>query len=204
MTAAGEFGVSYWLDSDPVQVSRAREHARKMLPGWGLGEHTDVAELIVSELVTNATVHGAGQIEVRLSCATGGDLWAEVHDDGAGLPVRQRPGAGDERGRGLELIDGLIELYGGAMGVVEDSNGPGKTVYVAVSLGCGPVSRLRPRGHPVTAATESAADKRELAAAIDAPIPGGGPGEPATAGLRPAKAAHRPSAPTYAGARCLR
>ena len=103
----------------------------------GLGEHVDLAELIVSELVTNAMIHGEGQIEVRLSCACG-DLRAEVHDDGADRPVRQCPGTDDERGRGLELIDGLIELYGGARGVVEDSDGPGKTVYVAVSLGCDP------------------------------------------------------------------
>jgi anti-sigma regulatory factor (Ser/Thr protein kinase) len=83
VTAPRELAVSYPLDSDPVQVARAREQARKTLPGWGLGEHADVAELIVSERVTNAMVHGEGQIEVRLSCA-GGDLWAEVHDDPAG------------------------------------------------------------------------------------------------------------------------
>ena len=137
VTAPGELAVSYRLRPEPVQVGRAREQARKTLPRWGLGEHADLAELIVSELVTNAVVHGDGQIEVRLSCACG-DLWAEVHDDGAGRPVRQRPGSDDERGRGLELIDGLTELYGGARGIVEDSNGPGKTVYVAVPVGCDP------------------------------------------------------------------
>ena len=52
--------MNYRLDADPLQVSSAREQARKALPGWGLGEHTDVAELVVSELVTNAIVHGAG------------------------------------------------------------------------------------------------------------------------------------------------
>ena len=129
-----ELAVSCRLDPEPVQVGRAREQARKTLPGWGLGEHADLTELIVSELVTNAMVHGRGHIEVRLSCAACGDLWVEVRDDGAGRPVRQRPGTDDERGRGLELIDGLIELYGGARGVVDDSNGPGKTVYVAVPL----------------------------------------------------------------------
>ncbi|SRR6266566_5186111 len=137
VTESRELGVSFRLDCDPVQVSRAREQTRKTLPGWGLDDHTDIAELIVSELVTNAMVHGGGQIEVRLSCAAACDLWAEVHDDGPGRPVRQCPGSDDEGGRGLELIDGLIELYGGARGVVEDTSGVGKTVYVAVSLGCG-------------------------------------------------------------------
>jgi anti-sigma regulatory factor (Ser/Thr protein kinase) len=132
-----ELAVSCRLDREPAQVGRAREQARKTLPGWGLGEHADLTELIVSELVTNAMVHGDGQIEVRLSCAARGDLWVEVRDDGAGRPVRQRPGTDDEWGRGLALIDGLIEPYGGARGVEEDRNGPGKTVFVAVPLGGG-------------------------------------------------------------------
>ena len=58
-----ELAVRYRLDP------RARTQARKTLPGWGLGEHADIAELVVSELVTKAVVHGAGQIEVRLSSA---------------------------------------------------------------------------------------------------------------------------------------
>jgi anti-sigma regulatory factor (Ser/Thr protein kinase) len=140
VTESHDLAVSYRLDSDPAHVSRAREQARKALPGWGLGEHSDIAELIVSELVTNAMVHGAGPIEVRLSCAASCDLWAEVHDNGAGRPVRRRPGCDDECGRGLELIDGLIELHGGARGVVEDTTGMGKTVYVAVSLGRDPAN----------------------------------------------------------------
>jgi hypothetical protein len=37
-------------------------------------------------------------------------------------------------GWGLELIDGLIEPYGGTRGVVDDGDCLGKTVYVAVSL----------------------------------------------------------------------
>ncbi len=113
-------------------LSVTGEQTRKILPGWGLGEHTDLAELVVSELVTNAMVHGAGQIEVRLSCGAACDLWAEVHDDGAGRPIRHRPGTDEECGRGLELTDGLIEMYGGTRGVIEDAVGLGKTVYVAI------------------------------------------------------------------------
>jgi hypothetical protein len=39
VTGPHELAVSFRLDSDPLQVSRAREHARKALPGWGLGTH---------------------------------------------------------------------------------------------------------------------------------------------------------------------
>jgi hypothetical protein len=58
----------------------------------------------------------------------------EVHDHGTGRPVRRRTTADDEQGRGLELFDGLIDLNGGVRGVVDDTDGPGKTVYVALSL----------------------------------------------------------------------
>jgi anti-sigma regulatory factor (Ser/Thr protein kinase) len=124
---------SYRLDPESVQVGLARHLVRATLPHWGLGEYADLAELLVSELVTNALVHGTGQIEVRLSCRRG-DLLAEVHDCGAGRPARQHPLPDDERGRGLELIDGLIELHGGFRGVLDGDGCPGKTVYVALSL----------------------------------------------------------------------
>jgi signal transduction histidine kinase len=48
--------------------------------------------------------------------------------------VRRHAGGGDECGRGLELLDALIELHGGERGVISDPAGPGKTVYVVLSL----------------------------------------------------------------------
>lgn len=134
-----ELSAACRLGRDPVEVGRAREIARKALPGWGISEHTGLAELIVSEMVTNAVCHGEGPIEVRVSYACG-DLWTEVHDHGAGRPVRQQATTDDEQGRGLELLDGMVSLHGGARGVVDDSDGPGKTVYVAVSLAVTPAN----------------------------------------------------------------
>ncbi len=92
---------------------------------WGLED--------ACELVTNAMCHGAGPVGVRLSCAAD-RLRAEVHDHGAGRPVRKHATGDDETGRGLELLDGLTGLHGGELGVVEDQHGPGKTVYVEVVL----------------------------------------------------------------------
>ncbi len=129
----GELSVTYRLGHDPVGIGRARELARKTLATWGLSEHAGLAEIIITELATNALHHGTGPIDIGLSYF-GSDLWAEVHDNGAGRPVRRQATADDEQGRGLELLDGLIDLYRGARGVVDDSGGPGKTVYVAVSL----------------------------------------------------------------------
>ena len=136
-TAAPEHCVSCRLGRSPVQVRQAREQARKALFGWGLGEHAELAELIVGELAANAIRHGEGLTRVRVSYARG-DLRVEVHDDGAGRPARRPATAGDESGRGLMLLDGLIGLYGGRRGVADDGAGPGKTVYVVICLAAGP------------------------------------------------------------------
>ncbi|HVB43040.1 MAG TPA: ATP-binding protein [Streptosporangiaceae bacterium] len=125
--------MSCQLDRDPAQVRHARKQAREALCDWGLDEHAGLAELVVSELATNAICHGAGTARIGVSHA-GGELRVEVHDDGRARPARRQPGAGEETGRGLALIDGLIELQGGQRGITEDSTGPGKTVYVVIRL----------------------------------------------------------------------
>jgi anti-sigma regulatory factor (Ser/Thr protein kinase) len=133
LTAIREHSVSCRLSREPTEVRHAREQARKAFFGWGLGEHAELAEIIVSELVTNAIHHGAGPVSARISYVSG-QLHVEVHDDGSGRPVRRLVTAEDESGRGLALIDGLIELYGGRRGVANDDAGDGKTVYVAICL----------------------------------------------------------------------
>jgi anti-sigma regulatory factor (Ser/Thr protein kinase) len=136
---ARELSAACRLGRNPVEVGRAREMVRKALPGWGIAEHTGLAELIVSERVTTAVRHGGGPIVVRVSYACG-DLWTEVHDQGAGRPDCQHATTDDEQGRGLELLDGLIGLHGVARGVADDTDGPGKAVYVAVSLAVTPAN----------------------------------------------------------------
>ena len=160
-----ERSMSCQLSHEPVQVRQAREQARQALCGWGLGEHAELAGLIVSELATNAIQHGEGPVQVRVSYARG-DLRVEVHDDGAGRPVRRPVTADDESGRGLALLDDLIGLRGGARAVANDSAGPGKTVHVTVRLAAGPA------GAPVTDA--SAPTARRIHAGTP-PATGGSP-----------------------------
>jgi hypothetical protein len=118
---------------DPVHARDARRRARVILAGWGLGEQASLGELVASELLANAVRHGQPPVWMMLAL-NGGVLRVEVHDGGGGLPVRRYPGSGDERGRGLELLDTLTGLHGGERGLISDPAGPGKTVYVAVSL----------------------------------------------------------------------
>lgn len=113
LTATCEPAVTRLPGRDPVHARHARRRARALLAAWGLGEQASLGELVVSELVSNAVCHGDTPIWMRLS-AGGGDLRVEVHDGGAGRPVRKQVGDGDECGRGLELLDGLIELHAGS------------------------------------------------------------------------------------------
>lgn len=153
--AAG-LSVTCVLDRHPANVARARDLARRALSEWHLDAMADVAVLAVSELVTNSLRHGDGPVSVRLSY-TGGFLRTEAHDDGASRPVRQSAGTDDESGRGLTLLRDLAGLHGGELGMVEDHDGPGKTVYVTLAA---PVSTPVTSHAPVTATagTEPAAD----------------------------------------------
>ncbi len=132
-TVTRERSVGCQLRRDPALVSQARRLVRATLADWGLDDYADHTVLISSELVTNALRHGAGMISIRLYRA-GRDLRIEVHDHGAGRPVRRHAGTGDEGGRGLEVIDSLISLYDGHRGCADDDTGPGKTVFVVMQF----------------------------------------------------------------------
>jgi anti-sigma regulatory factor (Ser/Thr protein kinase) len=132
-TAMREGSVSCRYSRELTAPRHAREATRKALCSWGLEDHIDAAQIIISELVTNAIRHGTGPIETRISCE-GRHLHVEVHDDGPGRPVRRHATAEDESWRGLTVIDGLMQPYGGSLVVVNDETGDGKTVCVSIHL----------------------------------------------------------------------
>ena len=136
LTAVPELSVSWPPGRDLTEPRNARHQVRKALFGWGLGEHAEDAEAILSELVANAISHGTGPVGTRISYS-GGLLRMEVHDDGAGRPVRREAAADDTSGRGLTVVYGLLDLHGGRFGVEDDADGDGKTVYVLVCLAGG-------------------------------------------------------------------
>jgi anti-sigma regulatory factor (Ser/Thr protein kinase) len=133
LSASDDHFACWQLVRDPAQVRHARDQARKALAGWGLAEHADLAALIISELVTNAIVHGHDPIWMRLTAGTT-SLLIEVHDGSNARPTRKHPDTGDESGRGLELIDTLTGLHGGQRGLTTDPAKPGKTIHVTLPL----------------------------------------------------------------------
>ncbi|MCW2608666.1 MAG: histidine kinase [Frankiales bacterium] len=99
------------LPDDAQAVGVLRHTARRLLREWELDDDVqDSVLLLLSELATNALVHGHPPVEVRLRL--GSTLVLEVHDTASYLPSRRRPGDDDEHGRGLQLVSLLAERWG--------------------------------------------------------------------------------------------
>ncbi|MEV6761579.1 SpoIIE family protein phosphatase [Streptomyces sp. NPDC051105] len=103
--------VAYWtFDPEVGSPGRARRLTRQALAGWGLEELTDTAELLVSEIVTNAVRHASRPISLRLLRTD--VLRCEVGDDVPQLPRLRRASPEEEHGRGLFLVNRLARRWG--------------------------------------------------------------------------------------------
>jgi serine phosphatase RsbU (regulator of sigma subunit)/anti-sigma regulatory factor (Ser/Thr protein kinase) len=102
--------VSWTLPSELTSASRARSLIRRPLKRWGLTDLIPTAELLVSELVTNAVRYAQGKIGLRLVLE--GGLVCEVLDESAALPRLRHPDESDERGRGLQVVSQLAQRWG--------------------------------------------------------------------------------------------
>ncbi|MEU6545179.1 SpoIIE family protein phosphatase [Streptomyces sp. NPDC046859] len=109
--ALGADRVATWdLEPDPSEVARARGAVSRQLAAWGLGDIDFIAELVVSELVTNAIRYGRAPISLRLIHDRG--LLLEVSDASSTTPHLRRARVFDEGGRGLLLVAQLAEQWG--------------------------------------------------------------------------------------------
>ncbi|GAB7104111.1 hypothetical protein JCM4814A_24250 [Streptomyces phaeofaciens JCM 4814] len=135
---AGHSSIEY--EPRPAAVREARAQVRGQLERWGLGERDDLvdtAELLVSELATNAVLHSASRFRLTLFAAHG-TLRCEVADTGRHPPELRE--AGDaESGRGMFLVDALARGWGC------HRDGPGKTVWFELgTCGCDGCGRRQP------------------------------------------------------------
>jgi anti-sigma regulatory factor (Ser/Thr protein kinase) len=123
--------------AQPWSVPRLRLHTRKVLHGWGLAALADTAELLVSELVTNAirASQQAGLAGIRLLLMpAGAGVRIQVWDGSPGQPARQQDQPADaESGRGLVLV----ELLSRASGSYRAAGG-GKIVWCVSAAGSPP------------------------------------------------------------------
>ncbi|MEU8438233.1 SpoIIE family protein phosphatase [Streptomyces sp. NPDC029216] len=103
--------IAAWdLPADPSKVCDIRAAATRRLTAWGLEELAFAAELMLSELVTNAIRYGGEPIQVRLIHDRA--LICEVSDGSSTAPHLRRAANTDEGGRGLFLVAQLAQAWG--------------------------------------------------------------------------------------------
>ncbi|MEU8983141.1 SpoIIE family protein phosphatase [Streptomyces sp. NPDC048309] len=102
--------VSWDLPRDPAVVSGARGLVARQLTRWGLERLITDAEMIASELVTNAIRHGAGPVALRLIKHR--QLTCEVSDASRSFPRLCHTRSTDEYGRGILLVSQLSSCWG--------------------------------------------------------------------------------------------
>ena len=108
----------------PRAPSSARRFVAATLAAWGREDLGERALLAVSELVTNAFLHGEGDIQLLVSL--GDVLRVEVHDAGAGLPVPRNFSPTSTTGRGLHLVGHMTDRWG------TDAGQQGKAVWFEI------------------------------------------------------------------------
>lgn len=118
----------------PRSAGRARALLRPLLVEWAIGgEAADTAELLLSELMSNAVRHArspAGrQIGVRIA-RYDGYLRVEVADANSARPEPRQAGSGDEEGRGLAIIAALAARWG----CCPRPHGIGKATWAEVAV----------------------------------------------------------------------
>ncbi|MFE5680704.1 SpoIIE family protein phosphatase [Streptomyces erythrochromogenes] len=91
-------------------VSWVRNAGSAQLVEWGLGDIAFAAELILSELVTNAIRYGSAPVGVRL--LRDRSLICEVSDSSSTSPHLRYAATTDEGGRGLFLVAQYAERWG--------------------------------------------------------------------------------------------
>lgn len=103
---------AFWeFPADPAVVARARTMTARQLSEWGLDELTFTAELVISELVTNAIRHAGAPVGLRLIRGPH-VLICEVSDPSSTQPHLRRARETDEYGRGLFLVAQVTTRWG--------------------------------------------------------------------------------------------
>jgi anti-sigma regulatory factor (Ser/Thr protein kinase) len=116
--------------ADLRAVADTRRRLRDQLRQWGVPALADTAELLATEIVTNALQHtgGGAVVTATLSPGPARRLRVEVHDSLARRPPLRpqggaRPPDDATSGRGLLLVEALADTWG------IQARGVGKTVW---------------------------------------------------------------------------
>ena len=113
------------VGNEPDAVPRVRRFARSSLSA-GSDDFLSDVELVVSELVTNAALHGEPPILVRLGMVDD-CVRVEVADLGRTLPIQMLDRPDNTTGRGLSLVAALSRDWG-----IEPNAPVGKVVWALI------------------------------------------------------------------------
>ncbi|MFI1281904.1 SpoIIE family protein phosphatase [Streptomyces sp. NPDC020858] len=103
--------IAEWeVPGEASAVSRVRNAGSAQLTAWGLEDIAFPAELILSELITNAIRYGSAPVRVRL--LRDRSLICEVSDGSSTSPHLRYAATTDEGGRGLFLVAQYADRWG--------------------------------------------------------------------------------------------
>lgn len=113
------------LPPHPASVGRARRFVKGKLASIGVADPGATAELVVSELVTNALVHAGTHITVRVERA-GRGARVEVLDGSPVMPGLRVVSGGSRSEGGLSLVEHFAREWGAEL------TAAGKVVWFVV------------------------------------------------------------------------
>jgi anti-sigma regulatory factor (Ser/Thr protein kinase) len=109
----------------PESVTAARHFVRNVLCARERGA-IEAAELMTSELATNAVRHARSAFELTVR-TTSEEIRVEVRDMGEGQPTPGSPSPGERSGRGLRIVQAMADSWGTA------STSGGKLVWFTLT-----------------------------------------------------------------------
>jgi PAS domain S-box-containing protein len=110
------------LRPHPSSVGAGRRFIRQVLQEHRRDDLCEAAELVISEVVTNALVHAGTEVEVAARVGREG-VRVEVSDGSPHLPATKNYANLAATGRGLQLLEQLVDRWG------VDPHEAGKTVW---------------------------------------------------------------------------
>ncbi len=119
------------LSPDRNAPAKSRQFVQDVCADWGLGRVASLAELVASELVTNAVTHARTPMNVTIRLVDDG-LSVEVRDADPRPMFRPTTDTtatpGDEHGRGLLVLDAMADAWG------TSPTADGKVVWANIRL----------------------------------------------------------------------
>jgi anti-sigma regulatory factor (Ser/Thr protein kinase) len=115
------------LPGQPADVGAARAFVRNFLDLNAVNCERDAAVTVISELVTNAVLHGVGPVHVTVSLAAD-ELRLAVEDASGAIPQPREPELAGQTERRIAVVHGLTSAWG------VESTARGKRVWASLAV----------------------------------------------------------------------